>query len=147
MGNYEHTTTSPTEDDDKQLEALGYVPSFKREFSNFATVSPSTALSYAPVEANTNGTHCRLAFRSPSWCVSDLCKIPRPWLDCVLQGLCSSIATTFNTPLTLGGPSSVCRSSPRLLDPSISVPTLSRVLFLLGHLVLDTGRDHGFDFR
>ena len=26
-------------DDDKKLEELGYVPSFKREFSNLATVS------------------------------------------------------------------------------------------------------------
>lgn len=28
-------------DDDKELEDLGYVPSFKREFSNLATVSGS----------------------------------------------------------------------------------------------------------
>jgi hypothetical protein len=27
-----------TDDDDKKLESLGYVPSFKREFSNLATV-------------------------------------------------------------------------------------------------------------
>jgi hypothetical protein len=27
------------DDDDKELVALGYVPSFKREFSNLATVS------------------------------------------------------------------------------------------------------------
>lgn len=27
-----------TDDDDKELEALGYVPSFKREFTNLATV-------------------------------------------------------------------------------------------------------------
>ncbi|KAH8112046.1 APC amino acid permease [Phellopilus nigrolimitatus] len=54
-------------DDDKELEALGYVPSFKREFSNLATIS--------------------FAFS--------------------IMGLCSSIATTFDTPLLLGGPSSV----------------------------------------
>ncbi|KAF7982272.1 hypothetical protein HWV62_29521 [Athelia sp. TMB] len=54
-------------DDDKELEALGYVPSFKREFSNLATIS--------------------FAFS--------------------IMGLCSSIATTFNTPLLLGGPASV----------------------------------------
>ncbi|KAA1478995.1 APC amino acid permease, partial [Dentipellis sp. KUC8613] len=54
-------------DDDRNLEALGYVPSFKREFSNLATIS--------------------FAFS--------------------IMGLCSSVATTFNTPLTLGGPSSV----------------------------------------
>lgn len=27
-------------DDDRNLEAMGYVPSFKREFSNLATVRP-----------------------------------------------------------------------------------------------------------
>ncbi|KAI0321326.1 APC amino acid permease [Amylostereum chailletii] len=54
-------------DDDKELEALGYAPSFKREFSNLATIS--------------------FAFS--------------------IMGLCSSVATTFNTPLLTGGPSSV----------------------------------------
>lgn len=53
--------------DDQELERLGYVPSFKREFSNLATIS--------------------FAFS--------------------IMGLCSSVAVTFNTPLTLGGPSSV----------------------------------------
>ncbi len=33
------------DDDDKELVALGYVPSFKREFSNLATVR----ISYAQV--------------------------------------------------------------------------------------------------
>ncbi|THH20951.1 hypothetical protein EW146_g508 [Bondarzewia mesenterica] len=54
-------------DDDQVLEQLGYVPSFKREFSNLATIS--------------------FAFS--------------------IMGLCSSVAVTFNTPLLLGGPSSV----------------------------------------
>ncbi|KAH9964971.1 amino acid/polyamine transporter I [Russula dissimulans] len=54
------------DDDDKKLESLGYVPSFKREFSNLATIS--------------------FAFS--------------------IMGLCSSVATTFNTPLLLGGPAS-----------------------------------------
>ncbi|PSR79926.1 hypothetical protein PHLCEN_2v6827 [Hermanssonia centrifuga] len=58
---------SSTLDDDKVLQDIGYVPSFKREFSNLATIS--------------------FAFS--------------------IMGLCSSIATTFNTPLLLGGPASV----------------------------------------
>ncbi|KAF7329814.1 APC amino acid permease [Mycena kentingensis (nom. inval.)] len=58
---------SSVDQDDKELLALGYVPSFKREFSNLATIS--------------------FAFS--------------------IMGLCSSIATTFNTPLLLGGPASV----------------------------------------
>ncbi|CAE6476917.1 unnamed protein product [Rhizoctonia solani] len=53
--------------DDAQLIAMGYKPSFKREFTNIATIS--------------------FAFS--------------------IMGMCSSISTTFNTPLTLGGPASV----------------------------------------
>ncbi|KAH7925903.1 APC amino acid permease [Leucogyrophana mollusca] len=55
------------EEDNKELEALGYVPSFRREFSNLATIS--------------------FAFS--------------------IMGVCSSVASTFNTPLLLGGPASV----------------------------------------
>ncbi|KIJ62729.1 hypothetical protein HYDPIDRAFT_176497 [Hydnomerulius pinastri MD-312] len=55
------------EQDDKELEALGYAPSFRREFSNLATIS--------------------FAFS--------------------IMGVCSSVASTFNTPLLLGGPASV----------------------------------------
>ncbi|EGO20408.1 hypothetical protein SERLADRAFT_453070 [Serpula lacrymans var. lacrymans S7.9] len=54
-------------EDEQNLEALGYKQSFKREFSNLATIS--------------------FAFS--------------------IMGLCSSVATTFNTPLLLGGPASV----------------------------------------
>ncbi|PFH47069.1 hypothetical protein AMATHDRAFT_68499 [Amanita thiersii Skay4041] len=61
------TSFETADDDDKELVALGYKPSFKREFSNLATIS--------------------FAFS--------------------IMGLCSSIATTFNTPLTLGGPATV----------------------------------------
>jgi hypothetical protein len=32
------TSRLEEDDDDKELESLGYVPSFKREFSNLATV-------------------------------------------------------------------------------------------------------------
>ncbi|KDQ17003.1 hypothetical protein BOTBODRAFT_106374 [Botryobasidium botryosum FD-172 SS1] len=54
-------------DDDDALKALGYQPTFKREFRNLATIS--------------------FAFS--------------------IMGVCSSIATTFDTPMFLGGPSSV----------------------------------------
>ncbi|VDB94036.1 unnamed protein product [Peniophora sp. CBMAI 1063] len=54
-------------DDDRELAALGYKASFKREFSNLATIS--------------------FAFS--------------------IMGVCSSVATTFNTPLLTGGPASV----------------------------------------
>ncbi|KAG9315603.1 amino acid permease [Chiua virens] len=63
----ERMARNDDEQDDKELRALGYVPSFRREFSNLATMS--------------------FAFS--------------------IMGVCSSIATTFNTPLLLGGPASV----------------------------------------
>ncbi|GBE86966.1 APC amino acid permease [Sparassis latifolia] len=59
------TSTGATDDDERLLE-IGYVPSFRREFSNLATIS--------------------FAFS--------------------IMGLCSSVATTFNTPMLLGGPAS-----------------------------------------
>ena len=34
----ERSVPTTLNDDDKELEALGYVPSFRREFSNLATV-------------------------------------------------------------------------------------------------------------
>ncbi|KAI0684048.1 APC amino acid permease [Cytidiella melzeri] len=63
----DNASLSSTLDDDRVLEEIGYVPSFKREFTNLATIS--------------------FAFS--------------------IMGLCSSIATTFDTPLLLGGPASV----------------------------------------
>ncbi|KAI0255535.1 APC amino acid permease [Lactifluus subvellereus] len=66
MSDREYGAVGFKDEDDKKLESLGYVPSFKREFSNLATIS--------------------FAFS--------------------IMGLCSSVATTFNTPLLLGGPSS-----------------------------------------
>ncbi|KAF8260280.1 hypothetical protein EI94DRAFT_1811904 [Lactarius quietus] len=38
MPDNEHGTTEYKDEDDKKLEAMGYVPSFKREFSNLATL-------------------------------------------------------------------------------------------------------------
>ncbi|CUA67006.1 putative amino-acid permease C15C4,04c [Schizosaccharomyces pombe 972h-] [Rhizoctonia solani] len=64
---YVSSGDSATNNDDAELIAMGYKPSFKREFTNIATIS--------------------FAFS--------------------IMGMCSSISTTFNTPLTLGGPASV----------------------------------------
>lgn len=41
MTDRDYDTSSLEDDDDKKLESLGYVPSFKREFSNLATVCDS----------------------------------------------------------------------------------------------------------
>jgi hypothetical protein len=44
-GNLERfRSASPTlDEDDRELQALGYVPSFKREFTNLATVRKASA--------------------------------------------------------------------------------------------------------
>ncbi|KAG8908935.1 hypothetical protein FRB99_000038 [Tulasnella sp. 403] len=57
------TAEAQADDDDAALEALGYKPSFRREFTNLATIS--------------------FAFS--------------------IMGMCSSIATTFDTPMLYGG--------------------------------------------
>jgi hypothetical protein len=41
MSDREYGAASFKDEDDKKLESLGYVPSFKREFSNLATVRES----------------------------------------------------------------------------------------------------------
>lgn len=64
---FQASSSLDLEDDDRELAALGYKPSFKREFSNLATIS--------------------FAFS--------------------IMGVCSSIATTFDVPLLMGGPASV----------------------------------------
>ena len=61
------STHGSDDQDNEELRALGYVPSFRREFTNLATIS--------------------FAFS--------------------IMGVCSSVASTFNTPLLLGGPASV----------------------------------------
>ena len=38
MSDRDHGTSSFEDDNDKRLESLGYIPSFKREFRNLATV-------------------------------------------------------------------------------------------------------------
>jgi hypothetical protein len=142
--------STPSNDDDKELEALGYVPSFKREFSNLATVSPfrRTYLS-AKIPLHiiylrslmTRSGNTQISFAFSIMCVREsysyLCRVTP--ISCrSRRGLCSSIATTFNTPLLVGGPSSV-RSSLRnlflisphiILRPIFYSPGLLSVAFL-----------------
>ena len=47
MTDREYGTSSLEDDDNKKLESLGYVPSFKREFSNLATVCDSCYLYFS----------------------------------------------------------------------------------------------------
>ncbi len=140
MPDHEHGKTEYRDDDDKKLEALGYVPSFKREFSNLATVC-------TPLH-----THCRVfmggkflslrsALLSALWYALSFAALRMLPTDIGAQGLCSSVATTFNTPLLLGGPSSV-----RQHAWHISVCDLIKN-FSIGHMVLDSRSDHVFHIR
>ena len=54
-------------DDDRKLEELGYVPSFKREFSNLATASHLSKGFLLPISDETRRNPSRLALRSASW--------------------------------------------------------------------------------
>jgi len=65
MTDREYGTYSLGDDDDKKLESLGYVPSFKREFSNLATVCDS--LSNFISQSYRQSLHGRLALRLASW--------------------------------------------------------------------------------
>lgn len=91
MSPHAHPTSSTTEyvdEDDLQLAAQGYAPSFKREFSNLATISFAFSI----------------MVRFLLFFLVVLSFFSEPVYH--FQGLCSSVATTFNTPLLFGGPSS-----------------------------------------
>ena len=136
MPDYEHGATDYKDEDDKKLEALGYVPSFKREFSNLATVCAPhlTLLSPSFLWARP----LRSVLPSASWYVRRLTVLK---YSLGTKGLCSSVATTFNTPLLLGGPSSV-RKHAALISVYDSIRIFSK-----GNVVLDPRSDHVFHFR
>lgn len=133
-------------DDDRELEALGYVPSFKREFSNLATVRLCFSLGrrgwvirFMVVDYLAD---FRLVLHSVSWYVHFIHQEEKSALSDRLlvssQGLCSSVATTFNTPLTLGGPSSV-----RFIPSQTPLQHIQTSVFpCSGHLVLDSWSMH-----
>ena len=90
--------------DDQELLALGYKPSFKREFTNFATVSLPKCKNLSTHPLTTFPP--RSALRLVSWYEI----MGGRMMDVLIygeQGMPSCIATTLNTPLLLGGPSSV----------------------------------------
>lgn len=58
---------SAVDDDDRELEALGYVPSFKREFSNLATVRGGVLDDMMDSYCNVYSYPSRLASHSVSW--------------------------------------------------------------------------------
>ena len=62
--------SSSIDEDDRELEALGYVPSFKREFSNLATVSlPMLLISQNMLNEVIFYSDFRLASRLVLWLV------------------------------------------------------------------------------
>ena len=65
MTDREYGTSSLEDDDDKKLESLGYVPSFKREFSNLATVCDTCRPFFS--QSYSQSPHDRLALRLASW--------------------------------------------------------------------------------
>lgn len=57
------SSVDSTLEDDRILQEIGYVPSFKREFSNLATVRPL----FPPEMFSLTGLTDRSALRSVSW--------------------------------------------------------------------------------
>ncbi len=62
MTDREYDTSNLEDDDDKKLESLGYVPSFKREFSNLATVCCSYLSLFLYLIDNLHTTQISFAF-------------------------------------------------------------------------------------
>ncbi|KAF8797588.1 hypothetical protein BYT27DRAFT_7219125 [Phlegmacium glaucopus] len=87
MSTVDKKPVDSADEDDRELLALGYKPSFKREFTNLATISFAFSIMV------------RDYWHEGGWIYSFYSE----------QGLCSSIAITLNTPLLLGGPSLHCR--------------------------------------
>ena len=139
MPDNEYGTTDYKDEDDKKLEAMGYVPSFKREFSNLATVRGP----YPFFGRVTYGSRpFRSALPSALWYALRFAVLQAMPTDIDAKGLCSSVATTFNTPLLLGGPSSVRQHN----TPHISTYDSNR-MFSIGNVVLDPWSDHVFHVR
>ena len=65
MTDREYVTSSLEDDDDKKLESLGYVPSFKREFSNLATVCHTCPSLF--LNSYRQSLHDKLALRLALW--------------------------------------------------------------------------------
>lgn len=80
--------------DEEELAALGYRSEFKREFTNLGTISFAFSIMYVfrqhPLDRDI------LSSLNPN--------LPLPAYP---RGLCSSVSTTFDTPMLLGGPASV----------------------------------------
>jgi hypothetical protein len=112
-------TPNVKDEDDRKLESLGYVPSFKREFSSLATVricSHFVSICLIPF----------LMAPTDKLCVQYHGAYTFFLVNVILtssQGLCSSVATTFNTPLLLGGPSSVRQQAHTYPSVIPSVPS------------------------
>ena len=71
----DNQSVSSTLDDDKLLEDIGYMPSFKREFSNLATVSPIRTASDFFADTLYVASP-RLVSRSASWVSARLLRRP-----------------------------------------------------------------------
>ena len=99
MTDREYGTSGLEEDyDDKELESLGYVPSFKREFSNLATVYfPFTIFVWATL------IWCRLALPSASWCVHPCLRRDDSLIDHLIGSLLIR-RHYVQYPAALGGP-------------------------------------------
>ena len=115
------------DEDNHELIALGYKPSFKREFTNLPVVRLLVSSIFFKYLCKRFLDQFRIQHNGMSFpCQSDR-KNYVDMYNC-FQGVGPAIAMTFNTPLTLGGPTSV-RTHIR-----ISYRTSDDACFLAGRL-------------
>ena len=145
-----HTTTMPdrehgisgleTDDDDRKLESLGYVPSFKREFSNLATVRGLFPFFRLHFLMGDRFLH-RLALPLALWCALPYLLCDHSYTNYLIGSLLFS-RHHVQYPAALGGPfvSTSTNTYSSSMIPSIGV-------LLIGDLVLDSWSNHVFHFR
>ena len=126
-----------TDDDDKKLESLGYVPSFKREFSNLATVRELYPF-FLLLLMDGRILH-RLALPLASWCALP-CFLCDHLHTHHLIGSCLVSRHHVQYPTAPGG--AFVSTSTSTYRRSSMIPSTG--VLLIGDLVLDSWSDHVF---
>ena len=137
MSNREYDASSPEDDDDKKLESLGYVPSFKREFSNLATVRGSYLSSFLYLMDN---PHTQISFAFSIMVCLPL-RMRDNYISILLIGPLLICRNHIQYPAAFGG---ACISTSTNTD--IHFYDSIKVISHKGDVVLDSWGDHVFHF-
>jgi len=132
-----------TDDDDKKLQSLGYVPSFKREFSNLATVRGLLPFFRRHFLMGDRILH-RLALPLASWCALSYLLCDHSYTN-TNHPIGSLLVSRHHVqyPAALGGP--FVSMSTNTYRRASMIPSIG--VLLIGDLVLDSWSNHVFHFR